>query len=402
MRGFKAIRKPSTQSQPQSQSQPQPQYEIADILNRLGDKLEDLGFNAWQLRTLFALKKCRTSALGGHIDACDECGNISISYNSCRNRHCPKCQGRNREQWIENRETELLPVPYFHVVFTLPEVLNNTALHEPKMLYDTLFETAWETLQTFGKNKNLQMGMIAVLHTWGQNLSLHPHLHCIVPGGGVDENGAWKNIKNDGKFLFSVKALSKVFRAKFCEKLKANLKDKFNENQENEYEKIRQSLWEKPWVVYAKKPFGSPKSVVEYLGRYTHKIAISNGRIRGIDDKTVTFDYKDYRQKGIKKQMVLSHEEFIRRFAMHILPKRFVKIRHYGFLSSTWKRIKLKKLQQNLGIQPKEKLPPKAFQPKCTCCKVGNLVTIATFDLRGPPSWFLEMSRNLPAPKSAF
>ena len=394
MRGFKTIKKQPTQ--------PQPQYEVADVLNKLGSKLEDLGLNSWQLRTLFALKKCRTSALGGHIDACDECGNISISYNSCRNRHCPKCQGRNREDWIQTRETELLPVPYFHVVFTLPEVLNKTALHEPKMLYDILFESAWETLQTFGKNKNLQMGMIAVLHTWGQNLSLHPHLHCIVPGGGVDENGAWKNIKNDGKFLFPVKALSKVFRAKFCEKLKANLKDKFNENQENEYEKIRQSLWEKPWVVYAKKPFGSPKSVVEYLGRYTHKIAISNGRIRGIDDKTVTFDYKDYRQKGIKKQMVLSHEEFIRRFAMHILPKRFVKIRHYGFLSSTWKRIKLKNLQQKLGIQPKEKLPPKVFQPKCSCCKVGNLVTIATFDLRGPPQWFLEMSQNLSAPKSAF
>ena len=399
MRGFKAIRKPSTQSQSQSQSQPQPQYEIADILNRLGDKLEDLGFNAWQLRTLFALKKCRTSALGGHIDACDECGNISISYNSCRNRHCPKCQGRNREQWIENRETELLPVPYFHVVFTLPEVLNKTALHEPKMLYDTLFETAWETLQTFGKNKNLQMGMIAVLHTWGQNLSLHPHLHCIVPGGGVDENGAWKNIKNDGKFLFPVKALSKVFRAKFCEKLKANLKDKFNENQENEYEKIRQSLWEKPWVVYAKKPFGSPKSVVEYLGRYTHKIAISNQRIRKIDAETVTFSYKDYRQKGIKKQMVLSHAEFIRRFAMHILPKRFVKIRHYGFLSSTWKRKKLKTLQQNLGVIPREKPIKKPFSPKCSCCKVGNLVTIATFDLRGPPRWFLERSQSLKLPK---
>ena len=393
MRGFKTIKKQPTQ--PQSQ----PQYEVADVLNKLGSKLEDLGLNSWQLRTLFALKKCRTSALGGHIDACDECGNISISYNSCRNRHCPKCQGRNREDWIQTRETELLPVPYFHVVFTLPEVLNKTALHEPKMLYDILFESAWETLQTFGKNKNLQMGMIAVLHTWGQNLSLHPHLHCIVPGGGVDENGAWKNIKNDGKFLFSVKALSKVFRAKFCEKLKANLKDKFNENQENEYEKIRQSLWEKPWVVYAKKPFGSPKSVVEYLGRYTHKIAISNGRIRGIDDKTVTFDYKDYRQKGIKKQMVLSHEEFIRRFAMHILPKRLVKIRHYGFLSSTWKRIKLKNLQQKLGIQPKEKLPPKVFQPKCSCCKVGNLVTIATFDLRGPPQWFLEMSQSQPTPK---
>ena len=374
-------------------------YEVADVLNKLGSKLEDLGLNSWQLRTLSALKKCRTSALGGHIDACDECGNISISYNSCRNRHCPKCQGKNREQWIENREVELLPVPYFHVVFTIPDTLNSLALHQPKMLYNILFESAWETLQTFGKNKNLQMGMIAVLHTWGQNLSLHPHLHCIVPGGGVDENGAWKNIKNDGKFLFSVKALSKVFRAKFCEKLKANLKDKFNENQENEYEKIRQSLWEKPWVVYAKKPFGSPKSVVEYLGRYTHKIAISNGRIRGIDDKTVTFDYKDYRQKGIKKQMVLSHEEFIRRFAMHILPKRFVKIRHYGFLSSTWKRIKLKNLQQKLGIQPKEKPLPKPFQPKCSCCKTGNLVTIAMFDLRGPPQWFLEMSQSQPTPK---
>ena len=243
------------------------------------------------------------------------------------------------------------------------------------------------------------MGMIAVLHTWGQNLSLHPHLHCIVPGGGVDENGAWKNIKNDGKFLFPVKALSKVFRAKFCEKLKVNLKVKFNENQENEYEKIRQSLWEKPWVVYAKKPFGSPKSVVEYLGRYTHNIAISNGRIRGIDDKIVTFDYKYYRQKGIKKQMVLSHEEFIRRFAMHILPKKFVKIRHYGFLSSTWKRIKLKNLQQKLGIQSKEKPLPKPFQPKCSCCKTGNLVTIAMFDLRGPPQWFLEMSQSQPTPK---
>jgi hypothetical protein len=393
MRGFKTIKKQPTQ--PQSQ----PQYEVADVLNKLGSKLEDLGLNSWQLRTLFALKKCRTSALGGHIDACDECGNISISYNSCRNRHCPKCQGRNREDWIQTRETELLPVPYFHVVFTLPEVLNKTALHEPKMLYDILFESAWETLQTFGKNKNLQMGMIAVLHTWGQNLSLHPHVHCIVPGGGVDENGAWKNIKNDGKFLFPVKALSKVFRAKFCEKLKANLKDKFNENQENEYEKIRQSLWEKPWVVYAKKPFGSPKSVVEYLGRYTHKIAISNHRIRNIDAENVTFDYKDYRQKGLRKQMTLSHEEFIRRFTLHILPKRLVKIRHYGFLSSTWKRKKLKTLQQNLGVIPREKPIKKPFSPKCSCCKVGNLVTIATFDLRGPPRWFLERSQSQPTPK---
>jgi hypothetical protein len=212
-------------------------------------------------------------------------------------------------------------------------------------------------------------------------------VHCIVPGGGVDENGVWKNIRSDGKFLFSVKALSKVFRAKFCEKLKVkNLE---------EYPKIRQSLWEKDWVVFAKKPFGSPKSVVEYLGRYTHKIAISNHRIRNIDAENVTFDYKDYRQKGLRKQMTLSHEEFIRRFTLHILPKRLVKIRHYGFLSSTWKRKKLKTLQQNLGVIPREKPIKKPFSPKCSCCKVGNLVTIATFDLRGPPRWFLERSQSL-------
>ena len=385
MSGLKTSKKQSVQ--PQSQ----PQYEVADVLNILGSKLENLELNSWQLRTISALKKCRTSALGGHIDACDECGNVSISYNSCRNRHCPKCQGKNREKWIGMRENELLPVPYFHVVFTLPDVLNKTALHEPKMLYDILFESAWETLQTFGKNKNLQMGMIAVLHTWGQNLSLHPHLHCIVPGGGVDESGTWKNIRSDGKFLFPVKALSKVFRGKFCEKLKdKNLK---------EYTKIRQNLWEKSWVVYAKKPFGSPKSVVEYLGRYTHKIAISNHRIRNIDAENVTFDYKDYRQKGLRKQMTLSHEEFIRRFTLHILPKRLVKIRHYGFLSSTWKRKKLKTLQQNLGVIPREKPIKKPFSPKCSCCKVGNLVTIATFDLRGPPRWFLERSQSLKLPK---
>ena len=186
MRGFKTIKKQPTQ--PQSQ----PQYEVADVLNKLGSKLEDLGLNSWQLRTLFALKKCRTSALGGHIDACDECGNVSISYNSCRNRHCPIFQCNNREKWIGMRESELLPVPYFHVVFTLLVYLNSLALHQPKMLYDILFHSASETLQTFGKNKNLQMRMIAVLHTWGQNLSLHPHLHCIVPSGGMNQNEKWK------------------------------------------------------------------------------------------------------------------------------------------------------------------------------------------------------------------
>lgn len=287
--------------------------EVADVLRKLGNKVESLGLNTWQLRTLSSIKKCRTAELGGHIDACDSCGNLTISYNSCRNRHCPKCQGKNREDWIQARAHELLPVSYFHVVFTLPDSINALAIHSPKLVYDTLFEATWETLQTFGKAKEMQMGMIAVLHTWGQQLSLHPHLHCIVPGGGIGKDGQWQNSPTNGKFLFPVKALSKVFRAKYCQKLK--------EKEPIKYEQIRQQLWQKPWVVFAKKPFGSPKSVVEYLGRYTHKIAISNQRIKSIDDHNVTFEYKDYRTAGVKKQMTVTHQEFIRRFALHILPQ---------------------------------------------------------------------------------
>ncbi|MCZ8331693.1 MAG: IS91 family transposase [Flavobacterium sp.] len=360
--------------------------EVADVLSRLGQNIENIGLNTWQLRTLSAVRRCRTAALGGHIDACDDCGTISISYNSCRNRHCPKCQGKNREDWIQAREGELLPVPYFHVVFTLPDSINSLAMHEPKMVYDTLFEAAWQTLKTFGKTKEVQSGMIAVLHTWGQNLSLHPHLHCIVPGGGVDKDGKWKNIRSDGKFLFPVKALSKVFRAKYCQKLK--------EKSPHDYARVQKQLWEKQWIVFAKKPFGNSKSVVEYLGRYTHKIAISNNRIQSIDDKTVTFTYKDYRQNGFKKQMRLTHEEFIRRFALHILPKRFVKIRHYGFLSSTWKRQKLKLLQEKIHVKVLEKREKKPFLPKCPCCKIGSLHRIAVFDYRGPPAWYLGGSQR--------
>jgi len=360
--------------------------EVADVLRRVGSKIESYGLNTWQLRTLYVIKKCRTGELGGHIDACDECGTLTISYNSCRNRHCPKCQGKNREEWIQARETELLPVPYFHVVFTLPDCINSIAIHSPKLVYDMLFEATWETLKTFGKNKQMQMGMIAVLHTWGQQLSLHPHLHCIVPGGGINKNGQWQNSRTDGNFLFPVKALSKVFRAKYCQK--------FKENEPIKYEQIRQDLWKKPWVVFAKKPFGSPKLVVEYLGRYTHKIAISNHRIKGIDNENVTFDYKDYKVAGVKKQMTLTHKEFIRRFALHILPKRFVKIRHYGFLSSTWKRLKLKLLQEKLKVKVLEKREKKPFLPKCFCCKTGNLHRISVFDQRGPPAWFLGGSQS--------
>ena len=324
--------------------------------------------------------------MGGHIDACDACSNISISYNSCRNRHCPKCQGHKREEWIQAREADLLPVPYFHVVFTLPDALNELALKHPKDVYDSLFAAAWQTLETFGMNKGLQMGMISILHTWGQSLSLHPHLHCIVPGGGVDAKGNWHNLRADGKFLFAVKAMSKVFRAKYIAELSKKLEiDKAT----------REALFKKNWIVYAKRPFGSPKSVVEYLGRYTHKVAISNHRIRQVDDECVRFSYKDYRQNGLKKSITLTHSEFIRRFTQHILPKRFVRIRHFGFLSSTWKRVKFKKLREHFKLKPAEASEPKTLLRKCRCCKVGNLVTIATFDGRGTPSEYLGVGQNL-------
>lgn len=369
----------------------QAKFEVADVLSQLGQGIENIGLNAWQLRTLSALKICRTAALGGHIDACDDCGNVRISYNSCRNRHCPKCQGHHRENWIQARSAELLPVPYFHVVFTLPDALNTLAMHQPKLVYDTLFSAASKTLAAFGKEKGLQAGMISILHTWGQNLSLHPHIHCIVPGGGITKDKVWSNIRADGKFLFSVKAMSKVFRAKYVAELSASIKlDK----------DLRDKLFAKPWVVYAKRPFGNEKSVIEYLGRYTHKIAISNHRLLNVDKEGVSFSYKDYKDEGKKKIMTLSNAEFVRRFAQHILPKRFVKIRHYGFLSSTWKRQKLKDLQQNLKVKPTEP-KPKSLLRICPCCKKGTLQTVEVFDKRGPPAhWIFGDSQNKTPHKS--
>lgn len=353
----------------------QPKYEVAHVLKHLGNEIEQLGLNSWQLRTLSALKVCRTAELGGHIDVCDSCSKVHQSYNSCRNRHCPKCQGHKREKWIADRSKELLPVPYFHVVFTLPSELNVLAMHSPKHVYDSLFSAAWQTLQQFGKNKGLQMGMISILHTWGQNLSLHPHIHCIVPGGGINDQKSWRNVRRDGKFLFCVKSMSSVFRAKYMKELRSRMiVDKT----------IADQLFSKKWVVFAKEPFGTPKSVLEYIGRYSHKIAISNHRLIHVDNQKVVFTYKDYHTNGTRKVMSLSKYDFTKRFALHILPKGFVKIRHYGVLSSTWKRQKLKDLQQtfkiNLAIIPK----PSLFK-KCPCCKKGNLITIEIFAKRGPP-----------------
>ncbi len=328
--------------------------------------------------------------MGGHIDRCDCCQKLHISYNSCRNRHCPTCQGHKREAWIQARESELLNVPYFHVVFTLPSELHAAALKHPKAVYNSLFKAAWETLKQFGENpKHLgaQVGMIAILHTWGQQMSLHPHLHCIVPGGGVTKSGKWKPAKNKGKYLFNVESMSIVFRAKYVHELR---KSRTPVPQE-----IYDKVFKKDWVVYAKQQFHTPKYVVEYLGRYTHKIAISNYRIKQIDRATgqVSFTAKNYKKGGKKGVLKLSTREFTRRFALHVLPKGFTRMRHYGILSSGWKKEKLPALQKSLANTPlilnEEK--PQSVHRRCPRCKKGNLVTVMTFGQRGPPRGWKEL-----------
>jgi len=359
-------------------------YEVADVLNAHWSQVQQCAkYNSWQLRTLDALRRCRTAALGAHVDGCSSCGHLRISYNSCRNRHCPKCQGQEREKWIQARESELLSVPYFHIVFTLPDALNTLCLHKARELYNILFESAWHVLNTFGHDAKwlgAQTGMISILHTWGQTLTLHPHLHCIVPGGGITKTGKWKTAKNNGKYLFNVKAMSQVYRGKFMALLKERLPQQMLPVLVND-------LYKKGWVVYAKRPFGGPQSVVEYLGRYTHKVAISNHRLTNIVDGQVSFSYKDYKHAAAKKEMRLDANEFIRRFAMHILPKGFVRIRHYGILSSTSKTA--------CAVIIKEQLPPLTRIPKvkkelynplqCPCCKKETMQTIMRYNRRGPP-----------------
>lgn len=353
----------------------QPRWEVADVLCYSNLQV----FSIQQQKTLRAIKVCRTAALGGHVDNCDQCGNISISYNSCRNRHCPKCQGHKREEWIQKREADLLPCTYFHLVFTLPNELNKLVIHQPKMAYDALFKAAWQTLTVFADNAAIQMGMISILHTWGQNLSLHPHIHCIVPGGGINQKGRWRQVKYSNTFLFPVKSMSKVFRAKYVHCLRQN---GFNNKA------VLESLFKKDWVVYAKRPFGGPNQVIEYLGRYTHKVAISNHRIKGVNENSVSFTYKDYKKSATTKIMTLSNEDFVHRFALHILPHRFVRIRHYGILSSSWKRGKLQTLQKQVNII--RTLTAIKTQLKiCNCCKKGTLITIDVFGTRGPPTYYL-------------
>ena len=363
-----------------------PAYELGTILRNAHSYIENGSFNGWQRRTLFALSRCRTAAMGGHIDQCDhmECGHLHMSYNSCRNRHCPKCLGHKQAKWIAAREADLLPIPYYHVVFTLPSELHQLALHKPRLLYATLFKTAWATIKGFGDNPaflGAKTGMIAILHTWGQNLSLHPHLHCIVPGGGMDKNRQWKWVKKREKFLYPVKEMSKIFRAKFVAELRKNgIKEKG----------LYDRLFENNWVVYAKKPFKYASHIIEYLGRYTHKVAISNHRILNVSKTAIVFSAKNYKTGGNKVLLRLNTKEFIRRFSLHILPKGFVRMRHYGFLSSTGKRLYLADLKKELGDPELIVIAIESPYLQCPKCKIGTLKTVFVFRGRGPPTYWLK------------
>ncbi len=371
-----------------------PAYELAHVVNMFGEEFErQLHPRNQHKRVLNAIAKCRTAALGGHVDQCDQCGHQRISYNSCRNRHCPKCQGTNRERWILARQDDLLPVPYFHLVFTLPVQLNTFCLQFPETLYNILFQASKETIMQLGldqKHLGAKMGMISVLHTWGQQLWLHPHVHCIVPGGGVTQAGYWKMCRGKGKYLFPGKVMSAVFRGKFMERLKTFCRQ----------EKIEltasfiNSLYKTDWVVYARQPFLGPKQVIEYLGRYTHRIAISNHRIKGVENGRVTFSYKDYRQGGKQLLMTLDACEFLRRFCLHILPPGFVKIRHYGMLASRAKpQLKMQQMKMGVTIVKKEKPSWQEITKRmmgfdveqCPCCKTGKMITILFFEANAPP-----------------
>lgn len=359
-------------------------YRVAQVLELHLNELTSLAKSTWHLRALRAIMDCRTGRLGGHMAYCNTCKKVHHHKHSCRNRHCPTCQGHKQVQWQQARAEEQLNVPYFHLVFTLPSTLNPLVLEQPRLLYNTLFQAAWGTIDNFSKNKlKAQMGMIAVLHTWGQNLSLHPHLHCIIPKGGLSKAGYWKRGKGGSDFLFSVKAMSVVFRGKFMDLLSRELPIAST---------LKTQCYKSKWVIHAQPSIGKPEQIIEYLSRYTYKTAISNGRIKTIDaeNKTVSFSYKDYRYGGVKKLLTLDTTEFIRRFQQHILPKGFRRIRHYGILSSAWKKEKLPHLQLKLSDKEKDTLAetPQIATTKintCVYCGSADIVVLLTYDNRGPP-----------------
>jgi hypothetical protein len=374
-----------------------PALELADIFRQHGPayrQAHPLPLHQWRL--MQAIETCRTAALGGAVEWCDHCQYTQIVYRSCRNRHCPKCQGLARAQWLQQRSAELLPVEYFHVVFTVPEPIAAIAFYNKEVVYDILFRTAAETLLTIArdpKRLGLEIGFFAVLHSWGQNLHFHPHLHCVVPGGGLSpDHERW--IRGRRKFLVPVRVLGGLFRRLFLEALeKAHASGQLQFfghleplSDPQAFARFLAPLKKIKWVVYAKAPFGGPPQVLEYLGRYTHRVAISNRRLLALEDGQVSFAWKDYRDAQRRKVMTVSAQEFIRRFLLHALPPGFQRIRYYGFLANCHRAVKLDLCRQLLATPCSELLPhPTDYRDfyaaltgsnlrRCPQCGIGTLL----------------------------
>ena len=351
-----------------------PTVEVADILHAQGDRFLEQN-RSWlgiqRLSVLRAITRCRTAALGGHIDNCPRCGHPAISYNSCRNRHCPKCQAQARQRWLAAREKEVLGVPYFHVVFTLPHELNLLCQYNPEVLYGLLFQTSAATLLEVAadpKHLGAEIGFLSILHTWGSNLLLHPHVHCAIPAGGLSpDHTQWVHPRYP--FFLPVKVLRRVFRGKFIAGLRRAYRRKklrfhgpiAELEDPKRFASFLRTVFRQDWVVYAKPAFGGPTQVLRYLGRYTHRVAISNHRLLAFDGERVTFRWKDYAHGGKQRKMTLSATEFLRRFSQHILPRGFVRIRQYGFLATRHRTTNLALVRQLLAITP---------QPQQACPQV--------------------------------
>jgi len=349
-----------------------PTLEVADIIRVAGDSFieKNRAHLAWpQLKVLRAIRDCRTAALGGHLDRCSRCGHQAISYNSCRNRHCPKCQTNAREQWLAKRSEDLLDVPYFHVVFTVPHDLSPLMLQNKKALYALLFRASAETLMEIAadpKHLGARIGFLSVLHTWGQNLQHHPHVHCVVPAGGIAKDGSrWVGLSTG--FFLPVRVLSKVFRGKFV----AGLKRLFRRGglrfhgqlrtlaDSKMFQRFLRQLFRQNWVVYSKRPFGGPEHVLQYLARYTHRVAISSHRLIEFGNGRVVFRWKDYAGGNKQRTMGVSADEFLRRFLLHVLPHGFVRIRHFGFLTNRSRAVLVPLCQRLLSELPRERAPGK-------------------------------------------
>jgi len=332
-----------------------------------------------QTKVLHNIVRCRTAALGGHKEACDTCGVIRYSYNSCRDRHCPKCQLGKQTKWVEKLQDEVLPVKHYHVIFTVPHSLNDVCLWNDKLYYNLLFKVVWETLRSFGYTKyGVESGAVAVLHTWGQNLSLHPHIHCIVPAAGFSLKGKWIHIGNKNRYLYPVKQLSSAFKGKFLDSLKRKLAKLKHTGFQSQIEKAYSSNW----VVYCEAPMAGVNQVIKYLGQYTHRIAISNQRIKQIHTDKVRFLAKDYRDNATHKLVEMQGTEFLRRFIQHILPKGFVRIRRFGIYNATVKRnLDLQFFAANSPfyklMKEKEKKEGSEVMPQrrcCPVCKKGKMI----------------------------